>query len=90
MSGGQKQRVGIARAFSIDPEVLLMDEPFSNLDEITATDLRKELVDIWQQLNKTIIFVTHNIDEAIELSDRILMIGNGKIYGDMDVPIDRP
>ncbi len=90
LSGGQKQRVGIARAFSIDPEVLLMDEPFSNLDEITAEELRKELAELWENFNKTIVFVTHNITEAIQLSDRILMIGEGEIYADIEVPIDRP
>lgn len=90
LSGGQKQRVGIARAFSIDPEILLMDEPFSNLDEITAEELRKELGTLWAELDKTIVFVTHNITEAIQLSDRILMIGEGEIYGDMKIPIDRP
>ena len=90
LSGGQQQRVGIARAFSIDPEILLMDEPFSNLDEITAEELREELMQIWQQLNKTVFFVTHDITEAIELSDRMLMLGNGRIYGDLEVPLDRP
>jgi len=90
LSGGQQQRVGIARALSIDPEILLMDEPFSNLDEITAESLRSELIDIWQQLNKTVFFVTHDINEAVELSDRILMLGNGEIYGDMEVDLDRP
>jgi NitT/TauT family transport system ATP-binding protein len=90
LSGGQQQRVGITRALSIDPEILLMDEPFSNLDEITADSLRSELIDIWQKLNKTIFFVTHDINEAVELSDRILMLGNGEIYGDMSVDLDRP
>ncbi|MFA1609764.1 ABC transporter ATP-binding protein [Halobellus rubicundus] len=90
LSGGQQQRVGIARALSIDPEILLMDEPFSNLDEITAESLRQELLQIWGELNKTIFFVTHDITEAIELSDRILMIGNGEIYGDVSVDLDRP
>ena len=90
LSGGQRQRVGIARAFSIDPEVLLMDEPFSNLDEITAEALRDELIEIWQEFNKTILFVTHDINEAIELSDRILMLGKGRIYQDIDVPMGRP
>lgn len=90
LSGGQQQRVGIARALSIDPNVLLMDEPFSNLDEITAETLREELIELWENLNKTIFFVTHDITEAIELSDRILMLGDGEIYGDLEVSLDRP
>lgn len=90
LSGGQKQRVGIARALSVDPNVLLMDEPFSNLDEITAHQLRKELMDIWRDLRKTVLFVTHDINEAIELSDRIIMLGDGRIYEDMNIDIDRP
>lgn len=90
LSGGQRQRVGIARALSIDPEILLMDEPFSNLDEITAEELREELITIWQQLGKTIFFVTHDLTEAIELSDRILMLGNGRIFDDMTIDLTRP
>jgi len=90
LSGGQQQRVGIARAFSIDPEILLMDEPFSALDEITAENLRSELMDIWRELRKTVFFVTHDITEAIELSDRILMLGDGQIYEDLEVTLDRP
>jgi len=90
LSGGQQQRVGIARALSTDPGVLLMDEPFSNLDEITAEILRDELLDIWQQLNKTVFFVTHDMTEAIQLSDRLLMLGRGEIYADLENPLDRP
>jgi NitT/TauT family transport system ATP-binding protein len=90
LSGGQRQRVGITRALSIDPEVLIMDEPFSNLDEITAEQLRDELIDIWQKLGKTVFFVTHDITEAIELSDRILMLGDGRIFDDMSIDLERP
>ena len=90
LSGGQRQRVGIARALSIDPGVLLMDEPFSNLDEITAEELRIELIKIWQQLDKTVFFVTHDMTEAIQLSDRLLMLGKGRIYADLENPLERP
>jgi NitT/TauT family transport system ATP-binding protein len=90
LSGGQQQRVGIARALSIDPGVLLMDEPFSSLDEITAEELRDELINIWQQLNKTIFFVTHDMTEAIQLGDRLLMLGQGNIYADLENPLERP
>jgi NitT/TauT family transport system ATP-binding protein len=90
LSGGQRQRVGIARALSIDPEVLLMDEPFSNLDEITAEELRKQLLGLWSELNKTVFFVTHDMTEAIQLADRLLMLGDGEIYGDLEVPVERP
>jgi NitT/TauT family transport system ATP-binding protein len=90
LSGGQRQRVGIARALSTDPGVLLMDEPFSNLDEITAENLRDELLDIWSQLNKTVFFITHDMTEAIQLCDRILMLGQGRIYADLENPLDRP
>lgn len=90
LSGGQRQRVGITRALSIDPEILLMDEPFSNLDEITAEELRNELIEIWQDLNKTVFFITHDITEAIQLSDRILMLGNGRIFDDMEIDLERP
>ena len=90
LSGGQRQRVGITRALSIDPEILLMDEPFSNLDEITAEELRDELVNIWQSLNKTVFFITHDITEAIQLSDRILMLGDGRVFDDMEIDLERP
>lgn len=90
LSGGQQQRVGIARALSTDPGVLLMDEPFSNLDEITAETLRNELIKIWQKLNKTVFFVTHDMTEAIQLSDRLLMLGQGEIYADLENPLSRP
>lgn len=66
-----------------------MDEPFSNLDEITAVKMREELINIWPELRKTIFFDRHNISEAIELSDRILMLGDGEIYEDLDVDLDR-
>jgi NitT/TauT family transport system ATP-binding protein len=74
LSGGMQQRAAIARALAIDPEVLLMDEPFSGLDEWTARHLREELTRIWQQTGKTVVFVTHSIGEAIFLSQQILIV----------------
>lgn len=79
LSGGQQQRVGVARAFATDAEVILMDEPFSALDPITRTSLQDELFTLQQDLKKTIIFVTHDMDEAIRLADKICIMHNGKI-----------
>jgi len=73
LSGGMRQRVAIARAFAVDPEILLCDEPFSALDEMTARDLRAEFIRLVRQNGKTAVFVTHLIDEAIEIGDRILV-----------------
>jgi ABC-type nitrate/sulfonate/bicarbonate transport system ATPase subunit len=74
LSGGMQQRASIARALAIDPDVLLMDEPFSGLDEWTARKMREELVRIWQETKKTVVFVTHSIAEAIFLSQQILIV----------------
>jgi NitT/TauT family transport system ATP-binding protein len=73
LSGGMRQRVSIARAFAVDPEILLCDEPFSSLDEITARDLRIEFVRLVRQNNKTAIFITHQISEAMEIGDRVMV-----------------
>lgn len=92
LSGGMKQRVAIARALAMDPEILLMDEPFGALDEQTRSMLHKEVQFIWEQTGKTIIFVTHNIRESIILSDRIIMMGTrpGGIIGEFPVQLPRP
>lgn len=79
LSGGQQQRVGIARALSTDPDILLMDEPFSALDPITRESLQDELVDLQKGLGKTIIFVTHDMDEAIKIADKIAIMKDGTL-----------
>lgn len=79
LSGGQQQRVGVARAFSTNPDIILMDEPFSALDPITRNNLQEELNDLQKELLKTIVFVTHDMDEAIKISDTICLMRNGSI-----------
>ena len=75
LSGGEQQRVAIARALALKPEIILMDEPFSALDPNTRRMLRLQLIELWREIGNTIIFVTHDIDEALELGDRIMVLG---------------
>jgi osmoprotectant transport system ATP-binding protein len=86
ISGGERQRVGLARALAADPPVMLMDEPFGALDPITRTRLQKELLRIQGELRKTIIFVTHDIDEAILIGDRIAILREGGVLVQYDTP----
>jgi NitT/TauT family transport system ATP-binding protein len=92
LSGGMRQRVSIARAFANDPDVLLMDEPFSALDEQNKTLLQGELLRIWDETRKTVVFITHSVDEAVTLGDRIMVMtarpGRAKAF--FDVPFERP
>jgi len=93
ISGGMKQRVGIARALSMEPEVLLMDEPFGALDALTRAHLQDSLMEIQNELNNTVIMITHDVDEAVLLSDRIVMMTNGPaatIGEILDVNLERP
>jgi NitT/TauT family transport system ATP-binding protein len=92
LSGGMKQRVSIARAFATDPEILLMDEPFSALDEQNRHLLQAELLRIWSETRKTVVFITHSIDEAVFLADRIVVMGGtpGGIVSQIQVPFARP
>ncbi len=92
LSGGMQQRVGIARALSVEPDVLLMDEPFSHLDEITAKRMRDDLVEIWERTKVTIFFITHDLSEAALLSDRIILLTQKptKIYKEIEIDLARP
>lgn len=92
LSGGMRQRVSIARAFSNDPDILLMDEPFSALDEQNKTLLHEELLRIWDETRKTVLFITHSVDEAVTLGDRIMVMTSqpGRVKAFMDVPFERP
>nr|WP_253278875.1 ABC transporter ATP-binding protein [Psychrobacillus sp. FJAT-21963] len=92
ISGGMKQRISIARAFANDPEILLMDEPFAALDEQNKFILQEELLSIWSETKKTVLFITHSIDEALLLSDRIVLMSAhpGEIINEIKVPVPRP
>ena len=90
LSGGQRQRVGIARALAVEPEVLLLDEPFSALDPVTTDELHNYLLKVWQETNKTIVMVSHLIEEAVLLSDRIAVMEQGKIKEIVEVNLKRP
>ena len=79
LSGGQQQRVGVARAFAMNPDIILMDEPFSALDPLTRSQLQDELVSLQSKLHKTIVFVTHDMDEAVKIADRICILQGGRI-----------
>lgn len=93
LSGGMQQRVGIARALAIEPKVLLLDEPFGALDALTRLSLQDELLDIWESARRTVVMVTHDVDEALRLSDRIIVLSPGpgsQIVSDIAVPFARP
>jgi NitT/TauT family transport system ATP-binding protein len=92
LSGGMRQRVGIARALAVNPDVLLMDEPFGSLDALTRENMQSEMVRIWQEARRTIIFVTHSIEEALILGDRVLVLTArpARIQEVVPVPLDRP
>jgi NitT/TauT family transport system ATP-binding protein len=92
LSGGMRQRVNIVRAFANDPELLLMDEPFANLDEQTRLILQNGLLQIWEEDRKTVLFITHSLDEAVRLGDRVVLMTArpGRIKADVPVDLPRP
>ena len=92
LSGGMKQRIAIARVMAYNPKLLLMDEPFASLDSFNRNMLQSELIDLWEKEKKTILFVTHNIDEAVFLSERLIIMGAkpGRIKKVQDINLPRP
>jgi NitT/TauT family transport system ATP-binding protein len=90
LSGGMQQRVGVVRALANEPDVLLMDEPFASVDAQTRMTLQEELTRIWQARRPTVIFITHDVGEAVFLANRVVVLSKGRVLAELDVPLPRP
>ncbi len=90
LSGGMQQRVGVARALANKPDVLLMDEPFASVDAQTRMNLQEELTRIWQERRPTIIFITHDVSEAVFLANRVVVLSKGQVLDDVEIDLPRP
>ena len=90
LSGGMQQRVGVARALANEPDILLMDEPFASVDAQTRMTLQEELTRIWQARRPTVIFITHDVNEAVFLADRVIVLSKGKMLAEIEVALPRP
>jgi NitT/TauT family transport system ATP-binding protein len=90
LSGGMQQRVGVVRALANEPEVLLMDEPFASVDAQTRMTLQEELTRIWQERRPTVIFITHDVGEAVFLAERVVVLSKGRVLDELEVPLPRP
>ncbi|MFN6952917.1 MAG: ABC transporter ATP-binding protein, partial [Albidovulum sp.] len=90
LSGGMQQRVGVVRALANEPDVLLMDEPFASVDAQTRMTLQDELSRIWEERRPTVVFITHDVPEAVFLANRVIVLSKGKVLAEVDVPLARP
>jgi NitT/TauT family transport system ATP-binding protein len=90
LSGGMQQRVGVVRALANEPDVLLMDEPFASVDAQTRMTLQEELTRIWEDRRPTVLFITHDVAEAVFLANRVVVLSKGTVFGDVPVPLQRP
>jgi len=90
LSGGMQQRVGVVRALANEPDVLLMDEPFASVDAQTRMTLQEELTRIWQARRPTVLFITHDVNEAVFLANRVVVLSKGKVLAEIDVAVPRP
>ncbi len=90
LSQGMRQRTALARTFVLNPRILLMDEPFAALDAQTRLVVQKQFLDLWERTGSTVVFVTHDLSEAIALGDRVVMLGSGTVLADVEVPFSRP